>query len=292
MAKIIKKQKLQQQKAPVKTEEEIKAEEAKVANMYKSSDSEKEKVGFIYKEFDEMISARNETYTQFNHYTLLEFIEDSRLRVQGFVPSAEDQGKEDWQSNVFNQGTRNKLKAFVAAVASTPPQTPIRARNIKDGMYDEARGEYMENLVNYARSHSNPEVEIFWEAWQGATEGTIIKYNGYLKSVQKRKFIKSYNFQTGEMIFDEKEVVVNDECVDAFVPLRELFIKNFYIYDIQKQPSLVWARTVDRETAELEFGRYPNFKYVHGKNSGYISNEMADFFRDRVDEEEYEILKY
>ena len=31
------------------------------------------------------------------------------------------------------------------------------------------------------------------------------------------------------MIFDEKEVVVNDECVDAFVPLRELFIKNFYI---------------------------------------------------------------
>ena len=287
-----KQNKQQQQKAPVKTEEEIKAEEIKIAAMYKPDDTEKDKVSFIYQEFDDMISVRNGGYTQFNNMTLLEFIENSRLRVQGYVPSAEEQGKEDWQANVFNQGTRNKLKAFVAAVASTPPQTPIRARNTKTGMYDEARSEYMENLVNYARSHSNPEVEIFWEAWQGATEGTIIKYNGYLKSTQKRKFIKSYNFATGEMTFDEKEVVVNDECVDAFVPLRELFIKNIYIHDIQAQPAIVWARSVDRATAELEFGRYPNWKYVHGKNSEYISNEMSDLFRERVDDEEYEILKY
>lgn len=266
--------------------------EEEKALKYDPSDKEKEEIDFIYSDFETMRKVRNNKYTQFNDRTLLDFVEDSKRRVQGYLPSKESQGKDEWQSNVFNQSTRNKLKAILASVAMTPPRTPIRAKKSDTGEYDVVRGEYMQNLVQHTTGHENKEIQIFWEGWQASVEGTIIKYVGYLKSVQKRKFIKSYNFETGEMVFDEKDVVVNDECVDFFVPLKELFIRNIYIHDIQDQPALAWVRVVDRATAEMEFGRYKNWKFVHGKGNSSIDSDLNDFFKERVEEDEYEIIKY
>lgn len=264
--------------------------------LYKPKDEDKAEIDFVYSEIDDMIEVRNQKFRQFNDRTLLEFIDDSEKRVQGYVPSREEQGKEEWQSNVFNQATRNKTKALVAAVASTPPKTPIRARSMLDGSYDFRRSEYMEMLVEHARSGINPEVSIFWEAWQGAVQGTVIKYIGYFKSVQKRKYIKSYNLETGEMEFGERDVVVSDECVDAFVNLNELFIKNIYIHDIQEQPAIAWVRYLDRATTEMELGKYKNWKFVHGKNHQRYKAETRTWalekFQDRVDEDEYEVIKY
>lgn len=271
-------------------------EEKKENLVYNPNEKEREEISYIYKELDEMITARNQTYRQFNGRTLIGFIDDSEKRLQGYVPDRESQDKEDWQSNVFNQSTRNKTKALVAAVATNPPKTPIRARSVLDSSYDIRRGEYMESLVSHARAQSNPEVQIFWEAWEGCGKGTIIKYIGYLKSVQKRKFIKSYNLETGDMQFGERDVVVSDECVDAFVPLNELFIKNFYCFDIQDEPAVAWVRYLDRATVEMELGKYKNWKYCQGKNSEQYKSETQTFFlekfQDRVDEDEYEVIKY
>lgn len=265
--------------------------------IWKPTDKEKDIVDFCYKEVDDMVEARNQTYRQFNDRTLIEFIDDSEKRVQGYVPSREAQGKEDWQSNVFNQTTRNKLKAIVASVASTPPKTPILAKSIFTGGYDIRRSEYMEGLVQHARMKNNPEVNIFWEAWQGAAQGTIIKYNGYLKSIQKRKFIKSYDPETGNIEFDEHDVIVSDECVDTFVDLNEFFIKDFYIQDVQDQPAVAWIRYVDKSTAEMELGKYKNWKYVQSKaECQNYKSETTTFFLDkysqRTDDDEYEIVKY
>ena len=273
--------------------EENKKEQRKV---YKPSEKESKELSFIYDELDTMISVRNQEYRQFNDRTLIQFVDDSEKRLQGYVPSRDSQDKEEWQSNVFNQATRNKTKALVAAVASNPPKTPIKAFNIATHSLDIQRGEYMEQLVRHARNNQNPEVQIFWEAWEGAGKGTIIKYNGYLKSVQRRKFIKSYNFETGEMTFDEKEVVVNDECVDVFVNLSEFFIKDIFCFDIQDQPAIAWVRYLDRSATELEFGRYPNWKYVHDKNPNRYKGDVESFFlkryESRVEENEYEVIKY
>ena len=271
-------------------------ENKKQEKIYNPSDKEKEEITFIYKELDDMITARNEKYPQFNDRTLIQFMDDSNKRLQGYVPDRDSQDKEDWQSNVFNQATRNKTKALVASVASTPPKTPIVAKSTVDGVYDTYRGEYMEALVSHARAQLNPETQIFWEAWQGCGEGTIVKYIGYLKSVQKRKFIKSYNLETGEMVFDEKDVVVSDECVDAFVNLAELFIKNFYTHNIQDQPSIAWVRYLDKETTEIELGKYKNWKYCDGKNTEQYKSDTQTFFlqkfETRVDADEYEVIKY
>lgn len=266
-------------------------------NIYIPKGEERDTLNWVYKELEDMIQERNLTRRQFNDRTLVQFIDDSEKRVQGYVPSREAQGKEDWQSNVFNQSTRNKLKAIIASVASTPPDIKYKATSYDDGGLDLRRAEIIENLVNYSRYKTNPETEIFWEAWECATKGTVIKYDGYLQTKLKRKFIKSYDPITGDMKFEEKEVKVKDECIDILVPLQELYIKKFKVYDIQEQPSIAWVRYVDKCTAEDEFGHFKNWKYVKDKSTYRRTEGSQDtFFSDnwvsRVDEEEYEIIKY
>ncbi len=272
-------------------------EKTKTEKAYIPTKEEEAVLDFIYRDVEDMIGERNKTYRQFNDRTLVQFIDDSEKRVQGYVPSRESQGKEDWQSNVFNQATRNKLKALVAAVSSTPPDLTYKATSQKDGGLDLSRAEVMENLVSYSRYKTNPEADIFWEAWGCAVKGTIIKYDGYLKTKQKRKFIKSYDLVTGEMEFEEKEVMVNDECIDVDVPLSELFIKDFFIHDIQDQPAVAWIRYLGKDAVEAEFRHYKNFDKVFAKTTGeeYKGDTETFFYnrwKDRAGDNEYEVIKY
>lgn len=131
---------------------------------YNPSSKKQDDIQFVYNELQLMIDERNKTYRQFNDRTLVDFIDDSDKRVQGYVPSREAQGKNDNQANVFNQVTRNKLKAIIASVASTPPTIKYKAVNLNDGGLDLRRAEIIENLVQYSRYKQNPETEIFWEA--------------------------------------------------------------------------------------------------------------------------------
>ena len=278
----------------IQTSEEIKRV---ITDIYIPSQEDKKEIDRAYKEVDEMVKERDRTWRQFNNRTLIQFIDDSEKRVQGYVPSRESQNKKDWQSNVFNQATRNKLKALVSAVANTPPDLRYKAVSQKDGGLDIRRAEVMENLVKHSRDKSNQESEIFWEAWNCATKGTVIKYDGYLKTKYKRKFIKSYNLITGEMEFKEKEVEVADECVDVDVPLSEFFIKDFTIHDVQEQPAVAWIRCLNKEAVEKEFGQYKNYKYVLTKSqAGQYKDETVTFFynkwKDRVEEDDYEVVKY
>ena len=274
------------------------AEEKVKPKIYVPDKEETKDLDFVYKEVEEMIDQRHQTPRQFNGRTLVQFVDDSDKRVQGYVPTREEQGKEEWQSNVFNQTTRNKLKAVVAGVSSTPPDLHYKAVSLLDGGLDLRRAGVIENLVTHSRNNSNVETEIFWEAWTCATQGTVIKYDGFLKTKYKRKFIKSYDLITGEMDFEEKEVEVNDECIDVLVPISEFFIKSFHIHDVQDQPAVAWIRYLDFDSIDKEFGQYKNFKYVTDKTrAGTCQDETETFFykkwQKRVEDEgEYEVIKY
>ena len=272
-------------------------ENTEIEIKYIPKEDEKKVIDFVYSEADDMIKERNRSRVQFNDRILIQFVDDSEKRVQGYVPTREAQGKEEWESNVFNQVTRNKLKAVVAGVASTPPAMKYRAVSVADGSLDIMRAGMIGNLVDYSRNKTNVETEIFWEAWTCATQGTVIKYDGYLKTKYKRKMIKSFDLITGDLDFEEKEVIVNDQCVDIIVPISEFFIKSFEIHDVQDQPAVAWIRYLDLDTIKEEFGKYKNFKYVINKNSlGEYESETKTFFydkwKDRVEDNQYEVIKY
>lgn len=255
----------------------------------------------VYNAFDQMIEERSRTWPHFNGQdgdrNLVDYINDSELRLNGNTPSREAQGKEDWQSNLFNPVTRIKMKAIIAGVALQTPAMTYTAVN-KRGLFSAPRAELIKQLVRYSRSHTNTQLETFFEAWEAAGKGTVVKFDGYLKTKQKRKLISSYDTVTGKIEVKEEEVVVDDRAVDLMVPLSEFYIRDFHVYDVQEQPDVIWAQHYNKAQLEAEFGHYANFRYVQDKASVATFNSTQqtyfyDKWANRVEEkDDYEVIRY
>jgi len=155
----------------------------------------------------------------------------------------------------------------------------------------------MENLVDFSYDQDNKEEQIFFEAWEAAEKGTVITYDGYLKSKAKRKIIKSYDPMTGEIETDEEEVESDNQCINFIIPLVSLYIKDFHIFDIQKQPSICWIERMNPREFENEFKKYPNYKYVKTSPQLITKGEQDTYFtkewQDRTDDDEpIEVIRY
>lgn len=265
------------------------------------SKDEQDKRTRVYADLDKMIEQREmkrpHFSSEFGQRTAMEYWNDCDRRVNGETLSREEQGKDDWQSNFFNPVTRTKLKTLIAGIALSVPQMSFRAVN-KNGMYSAQRAELMRQLVNHSRLQGHPSLDIFFEAWEAAAKGTVIKYDGYVKSKYERKFISEYDIVTGEIKFDTREEVVEDEPIDMLVPLSEFYIWDFFIYDVQKQPKLAWVQHYNKEDLEKEFGQYKNFNHIKDKatarrfNSSEINLYMNKWEARVDDNDDYEVIRY
>jgi len=269
-------------------------EEPKVK--YTPSDKEKESIKVVYDEFESMRKLRNQKWKYFNDRSLKDFIDDSQLRLNGFVPTRESQGKESWQSNFFHPVTRNKFKAMLAAVALDIPQTKVVAQNERLGR-DANRADIMKHLIKFSYDQDNKEEQIFFEAWETAEKGTVIVYDGYLKAKAKRKIIKSFDPTTGEIETEEQEVETDNQCVNFIVPLMNLYIKDWTIFDIQKQPSICWVERMGVDEFKTEFGKYKKAGYVKTSNQLTDKNEQDVYFKEfwqerEKDDEPIEVIRY
>src|SRR3990167_8872035 len=129
----------------------------------------------VYKDLSLMLDKKTKTYPQFNDefgdHTLMDFVDASLKRLNGYTFTREEQGKEDWQNNFFNNTTRAKMKAIVASVALQIPDFVYQAIN-KFGIFSAKRAEIVKQLVKASRLQENLQVEFFFEAWEAAGAGT------------------------------------------------------------------------------------------------------------------------
>lgn len=215
----------------------------------------------IYSAYKDMRDVMTQKYREFNDRTLSQFIDDSQKRANGYVTSREDQGKEAWQANVFTQLTRNKVKAHIATITKDVPKVSMTAVN-ESNQVSFMRAEVMELLVkaSYVEKGNNPERVMFLDSWNCSINGTVIKYDGYLKKVKKQQEILAFNTITGEIeLADAEEVVVEDRAIELDVPLQNFFIRNPYIVDLQQQPDCIWFSSYDSKDSFLdEWGKFPN----------------------------------
>lgn len=244
---------------------------------YNPSPKDKATITKVYSEFERMRTVRNDRYKFFNDRSLKDFIDDSQLRLNGFVPDRASQGKEPWQSNIFHPVTRNKFRAMLASVALETPQIRITAQNERNEM-SVKRADIMKNLVKYSYAQENKEERLLFEAWEAAEKGTVIVYDGYLKTKAKRKIIKSYDPTTGEIETEEEEVETDNRCVDFIVPLMNLYVRDIYTFDIQDQPALIWVDRVEKDAFDREFGKYKKAKNVRTSAQLTDPNEGDTYF--------------
>lgn len=274
---------------------------------YKPSKGDAELSNHVYEDFTSMENERNKDWRQFNERTFKDYEDDNEKRANCWVDPNSD--KEDWQANFFHPVTRNKLKAIIAAVSLGIPPVEIKAQN-EEGHTDFKRADIVKNLVRYSYSIGTPEEDNFFTCWELAVKGTAVEYEGHAVTRYKRKEVTSVDLTTGDVQWEEKEEYVDDECCNFLIPLENIFIADFYIRDIQKQPYLAWVDYMHERTFKNEFGEYENAKYVLGwdgenkpdpniqaKKEQMVKNDELSFYTDswkkRVTDKEFvEVIRY
>lgn len=250
------------------------AEAAKPA--YNPSDDQKKRIKFVYEKRADMITLRNQNYVQFNDRTLKDFIDDSEKRLNAYVLSKAEQGKEEWQANFATRAYANKAKALLAATARDIPDMRIKAVNDED-RFDHFAADISKNLVRHSYNQGNPQEDLFFLAWSNIGHGTVLSCEDIQKNVYAKSRITSFDMLTGDV---EEEVMEEESYGEPYsyeIPLMELLVSNFYIRDIQEQPAIIHETFyADRERFDAIFGRYPNAEFV--KDLSEIKPEEHDTY--------------
>ena len=238
------------------------------------------RIEFVYRdEYQDMRLKRNQTYVQFNDRILVDFIDDSDKRLNAYVLPKELQGKEEWQSNFATRAYANKAKALLAATARDIPDMDFKAVT-KDDSYDFFAADMCKDLTRYSFQQGNPTVDLFFLGWSLVGRGAVISYEGIEQHQFKKKKIKTFDLLTGDVEFQDVEIKSKGDPVSFEIPLENLLIKNFYIRDIQDQPSLIWwSYYPTKDEFDYEWGKYPNAKYVK-EASTIQKDELKTYFHD------------
>jgi hypothetical protein len=273
-------------------------EEQPEEQVEEQSDKNQEIVELVYKDVKYMLDeVMNQPYREFNDRTLVQFVDDSQKRANSYVPTREDQGKAEWQANFFSPTTRNKVKALIAGIAKNPPEVSISAFNEKD-QQSVLRAEIMKTLVeaSFVSGDKNPQLEMFFDGWNGAINGTVIKYDGYLRVKDKVQIIKDYDPITGELEIEEKEELIEDECIEIGIPLANFLIHDPHIRNVQDQPAVAWIEYVDKDKLEFEWGKFKNYSKIKSGKDLVGEEEIQTFFKQdwgsRTKDNKYEVVRY
>jgi len=267
----------------------------KPKNKYNPSIKDMQLVRRIYEEFELMRDVTNKPYHYFNDRTLTQFVDDSEKRFNSYVPSRKSQSKEKWQANFFHPVTRNKTMAILASVALDVPPMRITAVNEKNETNMKVAG-VVSDLVKASYDNQNKEEENFYETLDAAIKGTVIDYDGYLKTKVTRKEVTSFDVVTGEVEFEEKKITIDKGCKSFIVPLENFFVYSAYVRDIQDQPAVIWVQYMSKRDFAYEFSNYPNYKHVRTGNE-LVEKDMDEryFFEDwnvRTKERPIEVIRY
>jgi hypothetical protein len=251
---------------------------------YQPSTDEQAVITDVYKSLSAMIKSRDQTYREFNDRTLKTFIDDGDKRLNAYVLSRDsyDPPKEEWQSNVPLPTIRDKQEKILAGFSLQVPDMEAKAFG-ENNILNVDRAEIAKWLIKGSYTQEeNSVLENFWESWECACHGTVVKYEGYLKTRYKQKFITSYDIVTGKVEYTEAEVDVDDKCISYQVPLTEFYVRDFYVHNVQDEPEVAWVRYLDSDVFDIEFGKYANAKYVKTRSS-FATTDTSSFYYQQKD---------
>lgn len=209
----------------------------------------------------------------------LRYIDDSERVLNGFVQSREAQGKEGWQANLMDNITLAKCRAIAAGVGLKVPKMAFDATD-KRGIRSLKRAEIFKNIVDHTFNDGNPSLHAFLETWQLICHGVLFEYEGYQTGGAMVRKVKSFDSVTGDIEIEEKYVKFDGKPVSIILNPQDFYWWEWDIRDIQDQRRVAWVQNYNRKELEMEFSKYPNFKFVNDKDTvNKVHNQDTLYFK-------------
>lgn len=257
----------------------------------------------LYKHLTEMRDLKNLPMPHFQNgpngqRSWNQLLDDAEALANIYTPSREDAGKADWQSNANVAGAevRAKMRAVAAGVGLKVPDMVFEAVD-SNGIRSTKRADIFKNITKQTYSYGNPALSAFLETWQMLTHGVVFEYEGYRTGGAMQECVVSFDSVTGEVTTKTEYVKMDGEPFNVLINPQEFYWQTFFCRDIQDQPRLAWVQKYNSREIELEFSKFPNYKYIKDKKQAALHLPLQDsaFFKewmDRVGEEgEYEVIR-
>lgn len=181
--------------------------------------------------------------------------------------------KEDWQNNVFDPITRNKLIAILSKLASArmKPELTVKPRSIFTTESTLERKNIFSDLLENANRHNKDDVNLIWEMYTCMSEGTVIGYESWKKDTKEVEYIKEINPDTGEVTSETISVNAWDDVFGEIVPINEWYPESIWVHDISQIKRCFRTRTLTLQKFKDEYGDFKNASKV--QTAGYYKNE-------------------
>lgn len=237
------------------------------------SDEERTFLNKVMTDYQDDYNLKNNGQPVLSNRSLKQFWDEGTKDYLQF--STELSGEDDWMREYPSGITRDKVNSFVSALVQKMISAQIVGQN-KNQEIDMVVGRVMKSLVAFAvendgRPFDSGHSKFLRAVHLALTEGTLHRLN---------------------YINDDKE---HESCI---IPNEEVYIPNFFQFDLQKQPHFLWVQdNITYEEAKAEFGAFENFKSVapgiiqHYQLSGaFITNE-GSFTSGLVEKKKCQVMR-
>ena len=251
--------------------------EDKITPSYVPSVEESQVYNEVVKDLVKGREIIQKSYNQFNGRTLYDCIDDWEKRWNGYLPIASVLTQD--RSNIFLNLTRDKVISYISKLEM--PKIKCIAVNKKTNKENQKIADAFNDLIEYSNNAEDASAQFSDSKVECSIKGTVIKYEGYMKSEQETDVPDVFDPQTGKIKTKKEKRVIFDNAYQDLVSLEDFYIANPYEPDVQKQPWVIWKKITDFSEAEREFGHYSKFKFVKAGNYTIVA-ESTTFYRNQL----------
>jgi len=226
-----------------------------------------------------------------------QYLDDSEKILNGYTVARGESGKEEWQSNLMDNITRAKLRAIAAGVGLKVPEITTIATN-NDGVKSASRADLVTHILKNSYTETNPTLNAFLEVWHMMSHGVTFEYEGYKTGGCKQEIVDSFDTLTGEIKTHKEYRKMEGKPFCVLLNPQEFFWWTFTVRDVQDQPRVAWVQNYTRRELEIEFSKFPNYKYIKDKsqaasNTLLSTSTYLNKWSEHVgNEDDFQVVRY
>jgi hypothetical protein len=254
---------------------------------YNPTQKQIEVINRAYLRFNDMKEERDKSRREFDGRTLTEYVKDNQDAYNGIVPDDVRDSKQDWQSLIFDNKTRGKVKAIISLVVAQVPYLSIIGETEKDHEY--ARD--MWDVFDFTHRKEMGSYQTYKQSLSCSVKGTVIVEEYYEEIKKKIKEITKVDQSTGKVTSKKKTIIEGGagSVKSRIFPLL-LFYPNENYAEIKED-----CCTLSYMTMERFLEKYGHYEYSKYAGEGVKEGEIDQLEYKSIDQDKLnviEILKY
>ena len=194
---------------------------------------------------------------------IMDYVEDSvnRMNEKHLKPEY----KEEWQNNVFDPVTRNKVIAILSKLAATrmKPELIVKPNSIFNNKDTKAKRMVFSDLLEAANNHNKDEQQLIWEMYTALSEGTVFGFESWKKDARTVEYVVEYNPDTGEKKTETMTVNAWDDVYGQIVPINEFYPETIWVNEMSKLHTCFWRRIMNKAEFNALYKNFGNHSKVN-----------------------------